>query len=143
MCDSRNHVPHYAPKLSDEILNLLDSIENKRSAVSDKRKSAQDKEAGFKADSARIELRSQEIKKKILELDENRKAYAPKVERDILANYDRVVSRRDGKALAKIQGSNCEGCNVTVTAQTVNEVRLEEKPIICESCSRILYYEES
>jgi len=54
--------------------------------------------------------------------------------------YERVRSARRGVALAAVRDGCCTRCNVRLRPQAYNNVRMSESIVICESCSRILYY---
>ncbi|MBZ5647865.1 MAG: hypothetical protein LAN37_11665 [Acidobacteriia bacterium] len=61
---------------------------------------------------------------------------------DHLAYYDRVIGVRK-TALAEARDHKCSACQVMLRPQTYNEVRTNEQIIACDSCQRILYYDES
>ena len=52
---------------------------------------------------------------------------------DRVAEYPRHGTRRSPRA-------ECMACQVMLRPQTYNEVRSGERTIVCDSCSRILYY---
>ena len=45
-----------------------------------------------------------------------------------------------GSGLAEVRDHKCMGCQVMLRPQTYNEVRNGEKVMICESCSRVYYF---
>lgn len=61
----------------------------------------------------------------------------------LLEKYNNILRRRDGVALSlakrKPGGMICSQCNMTLLPHQVNEILSGEKPVFCESCSRILY----
>jgi hypothetical protein len=59
---------------------------------------------------------------------------------ELLAHFDRLVRSR-GVALAEAREQRCTACQVLLRPQAFNELRIENKIVICESCSRILYYD--
>jgi predicted nucleic acid-binding Zn-ribbon protein len=52
-----------------------------------------------------------------------------------------VRKNRGKTAIAKIDGEFCGECNMKLRPQVINEARLKENVVICESCQRILYTE--
>jgi len=55
--------------------------------------------------------------------------------------YTKILSVKT-PALAAIIGTTCSACNVYIPPQTVNEVRKETRIYTCDSCKRILYWQE-
>ena len=45
-----------------------------------------------------------------------------------------------GTGLAEVRDQKCMGCQVMLRPQTYNEVRNGEKVMVCESCSRVYYF---
>jgi hypothetical protein len=102
-------------------------------------------------DKKRLAEERKVIEAKIAELD--RAAVEKRKERDeVLAkareemgpdveSYEAI--RKSGKkvAVARIQDENCEGCHMSVSPQTLQEVRRGIQLVRC-TCGRFLYYEE-
>lgn len=59
---------------------------------------------------------------------------------DILPHYDRVLRLRK-TALAEARDHKCSACQVMLRPQTYNEVRANDRILVCDSCQRILFYD--
>ena len=70
-----------------------------------------------------------------------RAALAAEISPPILAVFDRVLKYRKISAVAPVRGGRCSACQILIRPQTVNELRRNEIIFQCESCQRILYYE--
>ena len=55
--------------------------------------------------------------------------------------YNRISLKKQGLALAVVNGEVCAACQMKLRPQLINEIRLGEQIIVCENCSRILYFE--
>jgi predicted nucleic acid-binding Zn-ribbon protein len=55
--------------------------------------------------------------------------------------YSRIALKKQGLALATVIGEVCAACRMKLRPQLINEIRLGEQIIVCENCSRILYFE--
>jgi predicted nucleic acid-binding Zn-ribbon protein len=55
--------------------------------------------------------------------------------------YNRIALKKQGLALAVVSGEVCAACQMKLRPQLLNEIRLGEQIIVCENCSRILYFE--
>ena len=103
-------------------------------------------EAELKAETAEIEREKEEARKvtaedqkKLAEWSAKRDSLRHGVAEDMLRHYERVLKFR-GSGLAEVRDQKCMGCQVMLRPQTYNEVRNGEKVMICESCSRIYYF---
>jgi predicted nucleic acid-binding Zn-ribbon protein len=104
-------------------------------------------EAELKAETADIEKEKAEARKtteadeKELAVwkskrDELRKSISP----DTLAHYDKVAAVRK-TGIAEARDQKCSACHVMVRPQKYDELRSNQAIVICDSCSRILYYD--
>ena len=123
----------------DRILEVMVNVETREKDV----KAA---EAELKAETAEIEKEKEEARKvtaedqkKLSEWNAKRDALRHAISEDILRHYERVAKFR-GTGLAEVLDHKCMGCQVMLRPQTYNEVRNGEKVMVCESCSRIYYF---
>src|ERR1700728_2838433 len=123
----------------DRILEVMVNVEARDKEV----KAA---EAELKAHTVEIEKEKEEARrvtaedqKKLAELNTKRDALRQGISEDILRHYERVAKFR-GTGLAEVRGQKCMGCQVMLRPQTYNEVRNGQKVMVCESCSRVYYF---
>src|SRR5882724_75657 len=123
----------------DKILEVMLNVDNRDKEV----KAA---EAELKTEAAEIEKeksiareRTAEDEKLLAEWNAKRSTSRAGVNPEMLAHYDRVAKHR-GTGLAEVREQKCMACQVMLRPQTYNEVRSGERTIVCDSCSRILYY---
>jgi predicted nucleic acid-binding Zn-ribbon protein len=64
------------------------------------------------------------------------------VDREYLSKYERILHSKDGLAMVNVEHDSCGGCNINLPPQVINEIRMKEELIFCQSCARILYIEE-
>jgi predicted nucleic acid-binding Zn-ribbon protein len=123
----------------DRILEVMVNVDAREKEV----KAA---EAELKAETAEIEKEKEEARKvtaedekKLSEWNAKRDALRHEISEDVLRQYERVAKFR-GSGLAEVRDHKCMGCQVMLRPQTYNEVRNGEKVMVCESCSRIYYF---
>ena len=104
-------------------------------------------EAELKAETAEIEREKEEARRvtaedqqKLAEWSAKRDTLRQGISEDILRQYERVAKFR-GTGLAEVRDHKCMGCQVMLRPQTYNEVRNGEKVMVCESCSRVYYFD--
>jgi len=75
-------------------------------------------------------------------LSAKRAAALATLSEDWAYTYDRLTQRnRDGIAVAEVVNGSCSACHISLRPQMLVNVRSAKEVIICESCSRILYFE--
>ena len=123
----------------DRILEVMVNVDAREKEV-------QAAEAELKAETAEIEKEKEEARKvtaedqkKLSEWNAKRDALRRAISEDILRQYERVAKFR-GSGLAEVRDHKCMGCQVMLRPQTYNEVRNGEKVMVCESCSRVYYF---
>jgi hypothetical protein len=123
----------------DRILEVMVNVDAREKEV----KAA---EAELKAETTEIEQEKEDARKvtaedqkKLAEWNGKRDALRREISEDILRQYERVAKFR-GSGLAEVRDHKCMGCQVKLRPQTYNEVRNGEKVMVCESCSRVYYF---
>jgi uncharacterized protein len=103
-------------------------------------------EAELKAETTEIEHEKEEARKvtaedqkKLAEWNAKRNGLRQGISEDVLRQYERVAKFR-GSGLVEVRDQKCMGCQVMLRPQTYNEVRNGEKVMVCESCSRVYYF---
>ena len=127
--------------LEEEILKLLDEVDAARAKLIKEKELLEKEEKAFKAAAETLNKRASEIQVSTAEREEKRKAYAPNVEAKLIAQYEKILKNREGMALVPVRNNSCGGCHIELPPQVVNEIQLQDKWIICESCARILYWQ--
>ena len=124
----------------DRILEVMVNVDAREKEV----KAA---EAELKAETAEIEKEKEEARKiaaedqkKLAEWNAKRDVLRHGISEDILRQYERVAKFR-GTGLVEVRDQKCMGCQVMLRPQTYNEVRNGQKVMVCESCSRIYYFD--
>ncbi len=82
---------------------------------------------------------TEELRKRMTALEEDRARLRKQIEEDTLTRYDRIAGSR-GTALARVDGQRCLACQMALRPQLWNEVR-SGTLTPCESCGRLLYFD--
>lgn len=127
--------------IEDQILKLMEEVDAQRKSIADEKGVLAASEAKVKQELETITRETAAINEQIAQLTAERGQYTSQVLPDILAQYGKILVKRDGTALAPLKGESCGGCGLTFPPQTVNEIKMKESMIFCESCSRIIYEE--
>ena len=126
--------------LEEEILKFFDTIEIAKAKVQKEKEFLSVEEKKHKEDLTVMQARAAEIKAEIQVHEEKRKAFVPSIDPKVLPQYERLLKNREGLAIAPIRNNSCGGCNIGLPPQVVNEARMQDKFLTCESCARMLYW---
>jgi predicted nucleic acid-binding Zn-ribbon protein len=128
--------------LEEVILKLMDEVEQSAGELATGQDRLKQEEKKLEAKKAECRDRKKSFEEKIVELQAKKKTSMDEVSRETASLYEKILVKKQGVALAAIDGENCSSCRITLRAQVQNEVRLKEAIIVCENCSRILYDED-
>lgn len=126
--------------IEDEILKSFDAVEAAKAKVAEERTALGVHEKSFNAKQAELAKKESELGAQVSALEDKRKTLSPSADPKLLAQYERILKSRDGLALVPVKNGSCGGCHNKLPAQLVNEVQMQDKIHICESCARILYW---
>ena len=126
--------------LEEDILKLFDAVDQAKGAVAREKDFFAGEEKKFKAELDAFTKRAGVVQGEVSQLDEKRKEHLPGVEPKLLSTYERILKSRMGLALVPVRNNACSGCNMELPPQMVNEIHMQDKLIVCESCARILYW---
>lgn len=129
--------------IEEEILRMLDEIDKKEKELSEKKERLGEAKQRVDKYISEIDRKIEELDRQISRLKKEREKFIPNIEDSILGKYERILkNKKDSLAIVSIKGGCCQGCFMTLPPQTINEVKMDNKIVICENCSRILYSEE-
>ncbi|PIQ83777.1 MAG: hypothetical protein COV75_05655 [Candidatus Omnitrophica bacterium CG11_big_fil_rev_8_21_14_0_20_63_9] len=129
--------------LEESILRGFDAVDQAGKARQQEQGHLAKAQERTKVERQRIEQEQAVLEDQIGRLERERQGLVPDVPREALTMYERILVIRDGLALVPLLESSCGGCHRRLPPQVVNEVYLKAKLVMCESCSRILYFDEA
>ncbi|MDP9388916.1 MAG: C4-type zinc ribbon domain-containing protein, partial [Actinomycetota bacterium] len=136
----------------------IDALKGRRSSLEDELLAAMEEDdplaaevAGIEQELAALASEADRLRRSIAEAEgeadaemageqEARADAAAGVPSDLLARYEQLRARHGGVGAARLVGSSCSGCHLTLPAQELARIRREppEALILCEQCGRIL-----
>ncbi len=127
-------------KSEDKILELMESSEPLEKNV----KTAEQELARESELVAKEKNRAQEKtaadKKALAAVMAERDAIREKMSAKLYADYERIRKKTKGTVVAEAVDGRCDACMITLRPQFLQELKLGEKIMYCESCGRILMY---
>jgi len=129
-------------RVEDDILVLMEEADTLNKDLAKEKALFADAEKHLNEDKKVIELEITALDKRIAELEAERAAAAAQVDKKVLAHYEKVLSGKDGVAIVAVKDNACQGCFMNLPPQMINEIKMNDKVVTCESCARILYIEK-
>jgi len=128
--------------IEDEILEFMISIDEATDEIGGAKKELDAQEDKFKKRRRKILSDLKELDKQTAQWDEKRGDFLDKIGPTLMRKYDDWRERRRSSLVAVIYGQSCGGCHLTLPPQLINEVRKKREIYTCNSCGRILYWED-
>lgn len=125
--------------LEEGLIELIDEVEMLEKKTREEDKELKVKEELFQREAKAVEERTKSIHVNVSELERQKNEKIKSVDLEIAALYEQVVRNKRGVALIQVHGETCPACQMQLRPQVLNELKLKEKIVICENCSRLLY----
>ncbi len=127
----------------EEILALMERQESLTGEVREAEARLKAREEQAKRDEAVIRQKLAQVEKELEDVRGERATLARELPRGLLGDYERILKARAGVAIAPVTGAAiCGGCRVTIRPQAIQELRVADALLRCESCGRYLYWQE-
>ncbi len=128
--------------IEDELIGIFDMIDSKKDQFAKEQERLKLEEQKLSSEKEKINNQLKEIDQNLETLINKRKQLTGDIQSKILSQYDKVLDNRSGLAIVPVKNETCQGCFMNVTPQVINEIKMHDRVIICQMCSRILYLEE-
>ena len=125
--------------LEDEILGMMTKYEEMQQRYKSFEKGIEHEGTGLKELQKHAETDLKAMETEINELKKQHDKYASMLDHDTLQHYSRLVSHKDAVAVVNVVNKVCQGCFMSITSQTLNQLMSGKDLTFCHSCGRILY----
>ena len=128
--------------VEDEVVGFMETVEAARTELADRESKlpAETEEhekrlSGWRETQRAIDREIEDAKARTAEIE---KTFTPKK----LAEFYRLCERKGGHAVVRAVGGSCSACHVRLRPALYQALRLGGEVITCDSCKRILYYQD-
>ena len=128
--------------IEEDIIKIFDQIDAESKEVAKEKEFLKKEEVLLAEEKNRLNAEAASKKTIADRLKAQRFEFVVKVDKQILARYERILANKDGLAVVPITGESCQGCFGRMPAQVINEVKMKDAIVCCENCTRMLYVEE-
>lgn len=126
--------------IEEKILELLINVEDLDKEITSCTKMLEQAKSIFASAKMKQNNEFNRIETLIKEGNDKRDTIVPNIDEEIFAVYGRLLSKKGGIAVTKIQNDICGGCFVHLPEGIVKRVQTRELQY-CPQCGRILYWE--
>ncbi len=127
--------------VEDEILKSMDATEAVNVKIKNEQEKLKAEESVLAGKLGALEQELAKFNDQIAVNASKREALSTKIPADSMSLYNRIRKSKKGLAIVEIRDhKSCGGCHITLPPQIINEVRKLEHLVLCENCSRILFY---
>lgn len=126
-------------QLETEVLEYMEATDATAKSVAEAERVFKAAQLDVQAERKEKEARLASLQKELAALEATRKGQVTRLDAELLRTYARLMKSRDLAVVSVAEGS-CQGCGMTLTPQTYNEVKRNDRMFTCPSCNRILYF---
>ena len=126
----------------DQILRLMLAADELTSAVREAEAALKGSEASTKEEIAAIESEKIKLQTELQQKTDIRSTVASTTESRALELFEHISKQRQGIAVVEAREGLCTYCNVRLRPQVFNDLRLNNALIQCDSCQRVLYFQQ-
>lgn len=121
-----------------------EEVDNLAALVNEKQAALDAMTAEVSSQEAELEAQVNEKKAEIASYEETcQEIKAQGIADSIYSKFASIVKNKNGLGIVPVHGQVCQGCNMILPVQFVNDVHIGNSTMYCPYCSRILFYEES
>ncbi len=123
----------------DLILAKFDEAESLQAELNNRKKELEIGMVEVGKQEAELEKETSRLKAELDKQKAERAELIGLIPEDLLSQYDVIVRARGGIGVAEARNEHCQECHVRLRPQVYEELRLGQKILKCDSCTRILY----
>ena len=130
-------------RLEDRMVELLELIEKDEKILESKKTALADKKASFESEWNRLEKAEAQLLAEVDKAKAITDRLVPQINITLYRRFKKIFDSKNGVALATANGGHCGGCNIRLTPRTMQLAKRGQDIVVCEGCSRFLYWDES
>jgi predicted nucleic acid-binding Zn-ribbon protein len=130
-------------RAEDRILSLMEESEPLVANVKSAEASLKEEKVRVEAEKQQTRERTAEDKRALDELSRERQTIVKDLTPAVYLAYERIRAKRRGLVVAEaIDDGRCSACHLALRPQFFQDLRCSSEVMFCESCGRILYYNQ-
>ncbi|MCX6354651.1 MAG: C4-type zinc ribbon domain-containing protein [Candidatus Aureabacteria bacterium] len=127
-------------RIEDKILEIMEQVEEKERLVKEHEDVLKGERERITVEEKKVEGEIAKLGEQIVALQVERDKLLPGISPKVLSKYQRIFKNKRDTAIVPLVDYTCGGCHMLLPPQAANNVRKLDELVICENCSRILYW---
>lgn len=123
-----------------KILEAIEQEETLQKELAEQDERLKSLQSEYDEQEAILAAREAETRSMAEALQSQRNGLVVKLRRPLLGAYQRILNGKDGLAVVEVIRGSCVGCSTRIPPQRVMEIREMNQIFYCESCGRILIW---
>lgn len=128
--------------MESRLLELMDLEEQTKKSLEDFKLEQGKLDSQFTSRSTELKKRMEQTEKEELTLQDQRGKLVHRLEPRLISSYERIKKAKHGLAVVPVKRGSCGGCYKNLPPQRILEIREMNRMQMCESCGRILVWDE-
>jgi predicted nucleic acid-binding Zn-ribbon protein len=137
--DEANILKGQLRRREDELLELMVRVEETQGTLRGAEESLSEVEARWRQEQQELMAEKGRLEGELAGLEDRRGRQAGLIEAMVLALYENLRERRQGRAVVKVERGMCGGCRISLPMTILQKARSGFDVVQCVSCERILY----
>jgi len=126
--------------IEDKILGILEQAEEASAMIKQEESRLEEESAKAKTEQAQLDENLKKLKGDIaIKLDERTRLLVD-ADKVLIKRYERIRENKDGRAVTSVENGACGGCRRHIPPQEMQNLKRDERIIICEGCGRIIIW---
>lgn len=127
-------------QIEDNILGAMETADAAEKDLKAKEQKVKAEEGAVKAAASAMQADVDKVSADEKAKRTVRDEFAATVPAALKSHYDAIRKKRGGLAIVAVAKDTCSGCRMKLPPNKVNDVKKAKAMIVCDSCSRILYF---
>jgi len=128
-------------EIEERILLVMEQVEQAQKVSAEAKSQLGQAEGAFAKEKAALDELDRTLAAELASLEAQQQELSGKVDKALLARYDKLKATRKDQALAQLKDGICQGCRLHLPPQLVSQVKRAEDVYACPYCYRMLYWD--
>ena len=126
-------------KIEEDLMGVFEALDTVTTREAELQRDYDAVEARRAEQQAKVDSEVAALSAGLDEARRHRDELAAAIDGELRRKYEAIFIRRRGIAVVEVRGGTCQGCHMRVAPQLANEIKRNQRVIVCPNCHRILY----